>query len=294
MIHLTQNNWHFASGELNYLKGSYMPKTKLMGILNATSDSFYPESRSLKIEEGIRKAMQIQEEGADILDIGGESSRPGSHPVEESEEFSRVIPLILALQGKLKIPISIDTRKPNIAKAAIEAGASLINDITGFSHPDMIQVAKETHRDICVMHMLGDPQTMQKNPKYLEGIVPYLLHWFKKKIEFLCNEGIKPEQIILDPGIGFGKTIADNLDIIHNLSLFKKLGFRLLLGVSRKSFLSKILNQQTQELLAPTLAANVIAMLNHVDIIRVHDIKEHRSVIDFIDVYLTNTKKSHR
>lgn len=260
-------------------------KTKLMGILNTTPDSFHENSRASSLNDAIAKAIQLQEDGADILDIGGESTRPGSPAVPEEEELKRVIPVIKELSRTLTIPISIDTMKPAVARAAVEVGATLLNDITGFSHPDMIRLAKETDLDICVMHMQGNPQTMQQNPKYAEGIVPFLTQWFKEKIENLTAQGIKPERIILDPGIGFGKTVADNLEIIHNLPLFKQLGFRVLLGVSRKSFLGKIVNKQTPELLPATLAANAIAVLNNVDIIRVHDVKEHRSIIDFIDAY---------
>ncbi len=265
-------------------------KTKLMGILNVTPDSFYESSRALVLDESIAKAIQLQEEGADILDIGGESSRPGSPVVPEDEELKRVIPAIKKLSRILSIPISIDTMKPNVARAAVEAGASLINDITGFSHPEMIRVAQESDLDICVMHMQGNPRTMQKNPEYNEGVTPFLIQWFKEKIDDLTAQGIKPERIILDPGIGFGKTVADNLEIIHNLPLFKQLGFRVLLGVSRKSFLGKILNKQTHELLPGTLAANAIAVSSNVDIIRVHDVKEHRSIIDFIDAYNSNKR----
>lgn len=256
-----------------------------MGILNVTPDSFFASSRSHSLEHALERALRLQSEGADLLDIGGESSRPGAIQVTEEEELARVIPVIQQLNGRLSIPISIDTMKPNVARAAIQAGASLINDISGFSHPDMVQLANEADCDICVMHMQGNPQTMQKNPHYEAGIIPYLMLWFQEKIEQLTAQGIKSDRIILDPGIGFGKTVADNLEIIHNLPVFKKLGFRLLLGVSRKSFLGKILNQPTDDLLPATLTANAIAVLHHVDIIRVHDVKEHRSVIDFLSAY---------
>lgn len=256
-----------------------------MGILNITPDSFYEKSRSATTEEAIKRALQIQDEGADIIDIGGESTRPGSSPTSESEELQRVIPVIQGLQGKLSIPLSIDTTKPLVAKQAIDAGATLINDIKGFSDPEMRKLAKDTDQDICVMHMLGTPQTMQKNPNYQNGIVPFLIQWFKERVNTLTEHGINPERIILDPGIGFGKTVADNVEIIHNLPVFKQLGFRLLLGVSRKWFLGQILGKPTHELLPATLAANTIAVLHQVDIIRVHDVKEHRKMIDFIKIY---------
>jgi dihydropteroate synthase len=260
-------------------------KTRLMGILNITPDSFFSDSRAPALEQAIERALQLQSEGADLLDIGGESSRPGAMPVSEEEELVRVIPVIERLKGHLSIPISIDTMKPKVAQAAIKAGATLINDISGFCHPDMIRLAKEAECDICVMHMQGNPLTMQHNPHYEGGIVAYLKQWFQEKIELLTTQGIKSEKIILDPGIGFGKTVADNLEIIHNLPGFKKLGFRLLLGVSRKSFLGKILDKPTNDLLPATLTANTLAVLHHVDMIRVHDVKEHRSMIDFLNAY---------
>lgn len=266
-------------------RGKKMSKTQLMGILNITPDSFYENSRTLSVDQAIARAYQIAAEGADILDIGAESSRPGAQPVSEQEELARILPVLEALQGNLSIPISIDTRKPKVAKEAIAKGVSLLNDITGFTQPEMIRIALDHSVDICVMHMQGTPQTMQHNPRYPEGILPHLVRWFEEKTLFLCREGIAKERIILDPGIGFGKTVADNLEIIHNLPVLKQLGFRLILGVSRKSFLSKILNQHTSELLPATLATNTLAVEARVDIIRVHDVKEHRAVIDFVDAY---------
>lgn len=268
-----------------------MPKTKIMGILNITPDSFYDKSRLSNVKEATAAAIRMKEEGADILDIGGESSRPGAAVVSEEEELARVIPIILAIKEKIDIPISIDTRKSNVAKAAIKAGATLINDITGFENPEMIELALKNNLDICVMHMQGTPQTMQLNPHYEGGVIPHLMHWFEEKIDALTRAGISSQKIILDPGIGFGKSIADNLEIIHNLPKLKRLGFSLLLGVSRKSFLGKILNKPTKELLSATLAINALAITSHVDIIRVHDVKEHRDVVDTIAKYLDHYPK---
>lgn len=262
-----------------------------MGIVNITPDSFYYHTPTC--EEAVAAALRLQQEGADIIDIGGESSRPGADPVTHETELARVLPVIKNLKGKLTIPISIDTCKPSIARLAVQAGASFINDITGFTQNEMVEVALEYNTDICVMHMLAPPKTMQINPNYPNGITQFLLEWFEKRIYTLVKKGINPKKIILDPGIGFGKTIADNLEIIHNLPRFKRLGFRVLLGVSRKSFLSKILNMPSSELLAPTIAMNVMAMAAHVDIIRVHDVKEHRAVIDLMQTYeqLNNAKR---
>ena len=159
-----------------------MTKAKLMAILNTTPDSYYDISRAATAEKAIGLALKLEKEGADILDIGGESTRPGATPVSEEEELKRVIPVIKELKGLLSIPISIDTRRPSVAEAAISAGATMLNDVTGFSHPDMIRLARDTNYDICVMHMHGTPETMQKDvPKYLGGIVPYLMKWFEEK-----------------------------------------------------------------------------------------------------------------
>ena len=263
-----------------------MAHTKLMAILNATHDSFYPPSRSLELSDAIDKALKMQAEGADILDIGGESTRPGATEISVIEEMERTIPLIRALRPHLSIPISIDTSKPEVASAALEAGADWINDVTGFRNPEMTALALKYNPDIVVMHMQGTPQTMQLNPHYPEGVIPHLINWFKEKVDMLLTKGIKKEKIILDPGVGFGKTIADNLKIIHNLQEFKRLGFRVLLGISRKSFMGKILDRPAADLLSATLALNSVAIMSKTDIIRVHDVIQHRAAIDIIETYM--------
>lgn len=260
-----------------------MTKTKLMGILNVTPDSFFDESRFLAHDAAVSRGIQMAEESADILDIGGESTRPGSLPISVDEERQRVIPVIETLYKKIKIPISIDTTKPQIAAEAVEAGASLINDVSGFSSMEMREVAASANVDICVMHMLDKPTTMQDSPYYEQGVTAHILEWFEKRVNLLIKAGVKKERIILDPGIGFGKTVAHNVEIIHNLKKFKTLGFPLLLGVSRKSFMTKILNRPASELLSATIVVNTIAIQSLVDIIRVHDVEEHRKVIDLLD-----------
>jgi len=258
-----------------------------MGILNVTPDSFYQPSRFHDPESAISRGTAIFNEGADIIDIGGESTRPGAQPVSESEEIERIVPVIQTLHAQIPAAtLSIDTMKPGVAKAALQAGASLINDVGGFQLPEMIELAASHKVDICVMHMQGTPQTMQLNPAYPNGVTAYLLQWFDEKIAQLLKQGIKEKHIILDPGIGFGKSVADNLEIIHNLPKFKRLGFPILLGVSRKSFLSKIINKPTVDLLPATLGINTLALLAHIDIIRVHDVKEHRTLINVMQKYL--------
>jgi len=259
-----------------------MTKTKLMGILNVTKDSFFEKGKYFDSDQAIERALEIAKQGADILDIGGESTRPGAQPVTEEEELKRVIPVIQALKNAISIPISIDTSKLNVAAQAIDAGASLINDVTGFQHPEMQDIALTSGVTICVMHMQGTPQTMQQNPDYPEEITAYLLHWFEERIELLLKKGIKKQQIILDPGIGFGKTVAHNVAIIENLPKLKTLGFPLLIGLSRKSFMGKILQRNTTDLLPSTLIMNGLAIQGGADIIRVHDVAEHRQVIDLL------------
>lgn len=256
--------------------------TKLMGILNVTPDSFFDRGKSFLTDVAVKHGKDLYEKGADYIDIGGESTRPGSLPVEEEEELRRVIPVIQSLHKQLDIPISIDTCKARVAAEALEAGASLINDILGFRDPAMQEVAASGNVDLCLMHMQGTPANMQINPHYPDGVVPHLLKWFENQVLSLVKRGVKEKHIILDPGIGFGKSVADNLEIIQNLRQFKTLGFRVLLGVSRKSFIGKILNKPTAELLPGTLAVNCFAVISKVDIIRVHDVREHR---DMLEIY---------
>jgi len=257
--------------------------TKLMGILNVTPDSCFDQGRWFDHSLAIQRGIEIWRQGADWLDVGGESTRPGASPVSEEEELRRILPVITSLKQEISIPISIDTMKAKVAAAAIEAGATLINDVSGFRDPAMRRVAAGSQLPICVMHMHENPSTMQHNPDYPEGIVSFLVDWFKERIDLLLSSGIREEQIILDPGIGFGKTVADNVEIVQNLPKIKKLGFPVLIGLSRKSFLGRIINKTYPDLLPVTLAINTLAIQAHVDIIRVHDVSEHRDIIDLMN-----------
>lgn len=253
-----------------------------MGILNVTPDSCYDGGRWFDHTAAIQRGIEISHQGADWIDIGGESTRPQATPVSEEEELKRVLPVITALKKEVSTPLSIDTMKPRIAEAAINAGATMINDVTGFRDPAMRRLAAESKLPLCVMHMRETPATMQNDPVYPEGIIPFLTDWFMRQIDLLLAEGVKESNIILDPGIGFGKTVADNIKIVQNLHQFKAFGFRLLIGLSRKSFLGKILNKTYPDLLPATLAVNALALNAGVDIIRVHDVAEHRDIIDLI------------
>lgn len=260
-----------------------------MGILNVTPDSCYDQGRWFDHQKAIQRGMQMWQEGADWIDIGGESTRPGAPPVPEEEELRRILPVIKALRNDIPIPLSVDTMKAAVADAALEAGASLINDVSGFGDPEMRRVAAASHVPVCVMHMHENPATMQINPSYPQGVMPFLLDWFNNRIDLLLTAGVKEQNIILDPGIGFGKTVADNVEIVHNLHKIKDLGFPVLIGLSRKSFLGKIINKTYPELLPISLAVNTLALLAKIDILRVHDVSEHRDVITLM-TYLDKTR----
>ncbi len=251
-----------------------------MGILNATPDSFFDQGAYFSLEQAVARGMAMEKEGADLIDIGGASSRPGAHMVSEEEEMRRVLPLIEALQPSLSIPISIDSCTPSVVARALEKGVSLINDITGFQHPAMRELAAGTTADLCVMHMQGTPQTMHISPVYEEGVVEHLLRFFERQISLLVKAGISESRIILDPGIGFGKKFEHNLAILNELERFRCFGLRILIGASRKGFLKQF--TRNADLLAPTLSAHLLAFLNGADILRAHDVKEHRAALDTI------------
>lgn len=259
-----------------------MTKTKLMAILNISADSFYPASRAPTWELALARAAKLQAQGADILDIGGCSSRPGAGPVSEEEELHRIAPVLEKLKHDVGIEMSIDTTRPSVAKLAIDAGATMINDISALADPIMIDLVKSAGVDVSIMHMRGTPLTMHNMTAYSEGVVEHLLQWFRQRTESLIDSGLDPHKIIIDPGIGFAKTIDDNFTILNNIGEFKKLGFRVLVGTSRKSFLGKAIHKSASQLLAATIAVNTIAVMSAVDIIRVHDVEEHRDVINLL------------
>lgn len=266
-----------------------MKKVQIIGILNCTPDSFFDGGQHFRYEDAIDHGMQLYKEGADMIDIGGESSRPNAPSITAHEEIERVLPVIRELKKCIPIPLSIDTCKPEVAHAALKEGVSMINDITGLSNPEMISLVKETKVTCCVMHMQGNPKTMQVNPSYPKGAAHEIYQWFQEKIENLIKEGIQTEQLILDPGIGFGKTVEHTIDILENLSLFRSLSLPLLVALSRKSFMSKILNKPPTELLSTTVAMNTMCIQQGVDIIRVHDVAAHRDVIDILARFRKNT-----
>jgi len=247
-------------------------KTKIMGILNVTPDSFSDGGKFLNPETAIAQARKMVEEGADIIDVGGESTRPGSDPVSAEEEKKRVIPIIEKLSKEIKALISIDTTKAEVAKAAIEAGAGMVNDISGLRFDkNMAKVVAEKKVPICIMHIKGTPGNMHDNPEYID-LMGEIINYLSEGLEIAKKAGILTGNIIVDPGIGFGKSVEDNLEIIKRLKELKGLGCPVLIGPSRKSFIGKILGLDVNKRLEGTIAAVVMAIANGANIVRVHDV----------------------
>lgn len=244
----------------------------IMGILNVTPDSFSDGGKFISLRTGYNHAIKMIEEGADIIDIGGESTRPFSNPVSVREELDRIIPILKKIRSKSDITISIDTTKAKVAKEALLNGANIINDISGFSFDNqMINVAQQFNCPIVLMHIKGDPKTMQINPSY-ENVVNEIKDYFVSKINFLKQSGITKNNIILDPGIGFGKSVKDNFKILSNINEFVEMKYPILIGASRKSFIGKTLDTDVQNRLEGSLAANLFALQNGCHIFRVHDV----------------------
>lgn len=250
--------------------------TLICGVLNVTPDSFSDGGKWSDPAAALDRALRMEAEGADLIDIGGESSRPGSAPVPLEEEKRRVIPLLEALAGRLKVPVSVDTRKPELAVMAAGAGADILNDITGFTSPAMIKAAADSGAGAIVMHMLGEPGTMQASPVY-KDVVAEVRDFLAGRARDLSAAGVK--DIILDPGIGFGKTLEHNLALIAGLGKIREIGYPVMLGVSRKKFIGTLAGGEPQERLSGTIAACVAGAERGADIIRVHDVAECRKAM---------------
>ena len=254
-------------------------KTRLMGIINISPDSFYEQSRCNSTDEVLQKAEKMIREGADFLDLGAESSRPGSKPISEQEEIDKLIPVISSLVKITDIPISVDTYKPIVAKETLQAGAKIINDITGLQKtPEMADVISKFDAGVILMHMKGSPITMQKNPSY-KNVIQEVKEFLEQSVKISKEAGIFSDQIAIDPGIGFGKKQKHNLEILSKLEKFIELGKPILIGVSRKSFIGNILNLPPERRLEGSLAASVIGITKGASILRTHDVKETRNAI---------------
>jgi dihydropteroate synthase len=245
-----------------------------MGILNVTPDSFSDGGLHFDRRDAVDAALRMIQEGADLIDVGGESTRPGAEPVSVEEEIRRTVPVIESLASK-SIYVSIDTMKPEVARVALDAGAFLVNDVSGLRNPEMLELIHDRKPHVCIMHMQGEPRTMQANPSYedvVEEVRSYLLN------VAVSLKTLSPNQVWIDPGIGFGKTIDHNLSLLHHLDRLVETGFPVLVGVSRKSFLGKILGEkgappQSGDRLEATLAAQIVAQVKGARVIRAHDVK---------------------
>ncbi|MBU0573931.1 MAG: dihydropteroate synthase [Candidatus Margulisbacteria bacterium] len=258
-------------------------KTFIMGILNVTPDSFSDGGRFLDADRAAEQAEKLVNEGADILDIGGESTRPGAYPVSADEEIRRILPVIKWIRANLPVPISVDTRKASVAETALNAGADMVNDVSGLRFdPKMAGVIAKHNKPVCIMHCQGDPKTMQENPFYSD-IISEITDSLEESIEIAKNAGILCEKIIIDPGIGFGKTVADNLEIIKHLKEFRVLGRPIMIGPSRKSYIGALLGKKEDNRVAGTAAAVAVAISNGADIIRVHDVAEMLDITEITD-----------
>lgn len=262
---------------------TFGPRTLLMGVVNVTPDSFSDGARFLEAEAAIRQALELEQVGADVLDIGGESTRPGAAPVSAEEELRRVLPVIESLARRVNVPLSIDTSKAQVARAALTAGASLINDVTALrSDPAMAAVAAETKAPVILMHMQGTPQTMQAQPHY-DDVVTEVRSFLAEAIERATQQGIARGQLLIDPGLGFGKTLEHNLTLLAQLPMLSELGRPIVVGPSRKSFIGQLTGQPVDRRVWGTAAAVALAAWLGAGMVRVHDVAVMRDVVRVVD-----------
>lgn len=270
--------WQLRSRTLN------LPaRPLLMGIVNVTPDSFSDGGQFIRADAALELAVALDRDGADILDIGGESTRPNSHPVSAEEELRRVLPVVTELARITTTPISVDTSKAEVARVCLNAGAEIINDVTGLeADPAMIEVARESSAGVCAMHMQGTPQTMQDNPTY-DDVVEDVFAYLRQRRDALLAAGIDHERICLDPGIGFGKTHQHNLDLLAGCGRLHELGCPVLVGHSRKGFLAKVMGDKKANRTAATLGVALALAQRGVQIIRVHDVRPVREALTLFE-----------
>jgi dihydropteroate synthase len=261
----------------------------VMGIVNLSPDSFFAGNASAAA--ALKTAERLMEEGADILDIGAESSRPGSRPVPAEVELERLVPVVSEICKRFKVPVSVDTCKPAVAERALSLGAEIINDITGLQKfPRMAEIIAAHGAGVVLMHMRGSPETMQENPRY-DDVIGEIAAFLGKSVALAEAAGIAPDRIAVDPGIGFGKTVGHNLEILRNLDGLKKLRKPILLGASRKSFIGHVLDLPAEERLEGSLAAAVIGVQKGASILRVHDVKETARAVRLAQAVFTGKER---
>lgn len=258
--------WHCGKYQFD------LARPLVMGIVNITPDSFSDGGRHVSTAAAIAHARQLIADGADILDIGGESTRPGAAPVSEQQELERVLPVIEGLRG-IAVPISIDTWKPRVMRTALAAGASMVNDVNALQAEGALQAVADTDAAVCLMHKQGTPQTMQQRPEYRD-VITEVSRFLSERIAAAEAAGIARQRIVIDPGFGFGKTLAHNLDLLRELAAFRALGVPVLAGLSRKSMLGAITGREVGERVAASVAAAMLAVQRGAAIVRVHDVRE--------------------
>ncbi len=257
-------------------------RTHIMGIINVTPDSFYGGGKLMEVEAAVEEAKRMEEMGADVIDVGGESTRPGSESIPVEEEISRIVPVIEQTSSEVDIPISVDTYKPEVAEAAVDAGCDMINDIYALRKDGMGEMVAQLDVPVVLMHMQGTPKTMQEAPFY-EDVIGEIYSFLNERASYAVDVGIAKEKIIIDPGIGFGKRLEDNLEIINRLEEFNSMGYPILLGASRKSFLGEILNKDAEERLFGTLGISAAAVQKNASVLRVHDVSENLDVVKAVE-----------
>lgn len=275
---MTHHEWHLPDRVL-----SLTGRALVMGVVNVTPDSFSDGGRFVAADAAVAHALALVGEGADLLDVGGESSRPGAEPVAQAEELSRVLPVVRALAARVSVPLSVDTTKAAVADACLAAGAHVINDITALSgDPGMAGVVAARRAGVVLMHMRGTPATMQREPRYGD-VVAEVRGFLEARLHAAAAEGIEAARVVIDPGIGFGKTVEHNLELLARLSEFRALGRPLCLGVSRKGFLGKVLGRPPGERLAGSLAVACHAVARGAArIVRAHDVRETRDAVTML------------
>ena len=259
--------WRLRTRELD------LGRTRVMGILNVTPDSFSDGGLHYEYDAAVRRGLEIVEEGADLIDIGGESTRPRSDPVPAEEEWRRVGRVLESLGRKVDVPLSIDTMKPVVAAKALEKGAAVVNDVSGMRDPDMVSLVVSAKAGVVVMHMLGNPKTMQEHPQYAD-VVGEVKAFLADRIVALRTAGVRPESIAVDPGFGFGKTVEHNLALLRGLGELASLGHPVVVGLSRKSFIGKLGAGEGGERLPGSIAAATLAVSKGANVVRVHDVRE--------------------
>jgi len=279
-----QRSWNLGRRTIRgcHACGGYGPL--VMGILNVTPDSFSDGGRHFSIDKAVAAAIEMTRQGADIIDIGGESTRPYSTPVSADQELDRVIPVIEQLAGKIDVPISIDTSKSIVARSAVAAGAEIINDVTGLEgDPDMADVAAQSGVGVCVMHMRGTPQTMQDDPSY-DDVVAEIDDYLRQRLDWCIDQGIERDRICLDPGIGFGKTHEHNLELLRATERFTQIGVPILIGHSRKGFIGKVLGDSQLDRDYGTLGVSLAVAAAGASVVRVHAV---RPTVEALRLFIT-------